>query len=279
MIYIGLYLVSATIFSQVFKSVTKNMQNAGITTAIVQIIAGTSVLFFSGFEKMIFPEKYAIIFQLFVVIICNSIADWINTYVRSQIDTSTYSVIKQMSTVFVIVGSIIFFKESIVISRIIGTIVIILSNLLLIHNKKHFELNKVIILALFSNLISAFITLYSVNLSLKFNTAVYVSMIMLGPALLLMTYNRANLDKIEMEVQNKQLIKFIISGISLGIMLLCQFKAYQVNEISIVAPLCSLTVMFNTIFGFIFLNEKKKITQKIIASIAIFFSIYLIKMI
>lgn len=55
------------------------------------------------------------------------------------------------------------------------------------------------------------------------------------------------------------------------------FRAYQLGNVTVIAPLCALTVILNVIVGYLFLNEKDNLLRKIISAIIIIISIILIK--
>ena len=61
-------------------------------------------------------------------------------------------------------------------------------------------------------------------------------------------------------------------------MIISQLRAYQLESVVLVATLCSISVILNAIFGYIFLKEKDKMVQKIVAGIVIIIGIFLIKL-
>lgn len=61
-------------------------------------------------------------------------------------------------------------------------------------------------------------------------------------------------------------------------MIVAQLRAYQLGNVTVIAPLCALTVMLNVIVGYLFLKERDNLLKKIIAAILIIISIILIKM-
>ena len=73
---------------------------------------------------------------------------------------------------------------------------------------------------------------------------------------------------------NKKAI--VLTGITLSLLGFCQIRAYQLGDITVIAPLCSLSVILNVILGYIFLKEKNNLLKKIIAAILITVSIILI---
>ncbi len=75
---------------------------------------------------------------------------------------------------------------------------------------------------------------------------------------------------------NKKAI--ILTALSWGVMIVVQLRAYQLGNITVVAPLCALTVMLNVIVGYLFLKERDNLLRKIISAILIIISIILIKL-
>ena len=54
--------------------------------------------------------------------------------------------------------------------------------------------------------------------------------------------------------------------------------SYQLGNVIVVAPLCSLTVILNVFFGYLILKEKNNLLKKIISGIFIVIGIILIKL-
>lgn len=76
-------------------------------------------------------------------------------------------------------------------------------------------------------------------------------------------------------IWNKKAI--ITTGITWGLSIFLNLRAYQLGNVTIVAPLSALTVMLNVIVGYLFLKERDSLFKKIIAAIMIIISIVLIK--
>ena len=75
----------------------------------------------------------------------------------------------------------------------------------------------------------------------------------------------------------RRLKAIIITALSWGTMIISQLRAYELQKVSIVAPLCALTVILNVIVGYLFLKEKDSMIKKMIAAFLIIISIILIK--
>jgi uncharacterized membrane protein len=59
---------------------------------------------------------------------------------------------------------------------------------------------------------------------------------------------------------------------------LCSLRAYQLGEVTSVAPLWALKVIINVIVSYIFLKERSNLLKKIIAALLIIISVVLIKL-
>lgn len=210
-------------------------------------------------------------------IIFYGISDRINTTVRSGIEASTYSMLKQLSTTFMIFAGLIFFKEEFVLMKFIGAMLIIFSNILIFYKKGKFEFNKYILLGILSNIAYTVALFLDVNISDNFNLPFYVALTLIIPALLIIIFERIKPSEIKNEFINGNKKSILITALSWGTMIVVQLRAYQLGNVTVVAPLCALTVILNVIVGYLFLKEKDNLLRKIIAAILLIISIILIK--
>lgn len=277
LLYVIMYIVLATIFTQFYKIATKQLKKSGALTILLQIMAGITVLIICPFFEFKFPSDVRIYIMLGISIIFYAISDRVNTTVRSGIEASTFSMLKQLSTTFMIFAGLIFFKEEFVLNKFIGAVLIIFSNILIFYKKGKFEWNKYIILGIVSNLSYTIALFLDVNNSDSFNLPFYVAITLMVPALLIMIFERIKLSEVKNELVNGNKKAIIITALSWGIMIVSQLRAYQLQNVTIVAPLCALTVILNVIVGYLFLKEKDNLLRKIVAAILIIISVILIK--
>ena len=183
----------------------------------------------------------------------------------------------KLSTTFMIFAGLIFFKEEFVLMKFIGAMLIIFSNILIFYKKGKFEFNKYILLGILSNIAYTVALFLDVNISDNFNLPFYVALTLIIPALLIIIFERIKLSEIKNEFNNGNKKSILITALSWGIMIVVQLRAYQLGNVTVVAPLCALTVILNVIVGSLFLKEKDNLLRKIIAAILIIISIILIK--
>lgn len=277
LIYVVAYLIFATIFTQFYKVATKTLKKAGALTILLQMTAGLVALLLCPLFGFKFPTDISVYIMLAISIVFYAITDRVNTTVRSGIEASTFSMLKQLSTTFMIFAGLVFFKEEFVLIKFIGAMLIILSNVIIFYKKGKFEFNKYVLLGILGNISFTVALFLDVNISDNFNLPFYVALTLIIPALLIMIFERIKPSEIKNEFVNGNKKAILITAISWGFSIIVQLRAYQLGNVTVIAPLCALTVMTNVIVGYLFLNEKDNLLRKIISAILIIISILLIK--
>lgn len=277
LLFVFMYIVLAVAFTQFYKIVTKTSKSDGTLTVLLQFLAGISALLLCPFFKFSFPTDWKVYLFLGIACIFYAISDRMNTTVRSGIEASTFSIIKQLSTVFMILAGLLFFKEPFVWKKIIGAGLIIFSNILIFYKKGKQKLDKYVVLGIISNIAFSVALFLDVNISDNFNLAFYVALTLLIPALFITIAERIKLSNIKKEFQNGNKKAILITSLCWGTMIVVQLKAYQLGDVTSVAPLCALTVIGNVIVGYLFLKERNNLLKKLIAALLIIISIFLIK--
>ena len=273
---IFMYIVLSILFTQSYKVVTKTSKSDGATTVLLQFIAGISILLFSPFFYFTFPTDWKIYLLLIIACVFYAVADRINTTVRGGIEASTFSIINQLSTVFMILAGLLFFKEPIILKKIIGGILIIFSNVFIFYKKAKQKLNKYIFLGILSNIAYSVALFLDVNISNNFNLSLYVTFTLLVSSIFIIIAEKIKLSDIKIELKNCNKKIVFLTGVCWSTMILTQLRAYQLGDVTSVAPLCALSVIGNVFVGYIFLGEKNNLIKKIIAAILIIISVFLI---
>lgn len=276
-LYVFLYIILAVGYTQFYKVVTKTSKSNGTLTVLLQFIAGIVALLFCPFFKFTFPTDWKIYLFLCVACIFYAITDRINTTVRSGLETSTFSIIKQLSTVFMMLAGLLFFKEPFVLKKIIGAGLIIFSNILIFYKKGNNKLDKYVLLGVLANIAFSIALFLDVNISENFNLSFYIALTLLIPALFISIAEKVRLSDIKSEFIQGNKKAIIATSLCWALMIITQLKAYQIGDVTTVAPLFTLTVIGNVLVGYIFLKERENLPKKIIAALIIIVSIFLIK--
>jgi drug/metabolite transporter (DMT)-like permease len=275
--YVAMYIILSVAFTQLYKISTRTSKNYGSLTILLELVAGISILILTPFFDFSWPSDYRIYIILFIACIFYAIADRLNTTVRSGLEASTFSVIKQIYTVFMILAGFIFFKEELLITKVIGSILIVFSNVIIFYNRKHFKFDKYILLGILANIAYSFALILTINITYFFNLPIFISISLVVPAILIFIFERIKISNIKKAFIDGNKTAIIITGLCWGAMIIAQLRAYQVGEVTSVAPLCAVAVIVNVIVGYIFLKERDNLIRKIIAALIIIVSVFMIK--
>lgn len=276
-LWVIIYIISAVIFAHSFKKANRNMNNAGSLTILLEISTALFALLFIPFFKWTLPSSPKIYLTLLIVTIIYAATDRLNIESRYGLDPSTFSMLKQLSTVFMIIFGFIFLKEALIIHKIIGAIIIIIANLILTFEKGKITINKYFIMSFISNFLFALAMLINVNISDNFNLAFYTILTVSIPACFIFIFEHHSIKELQKEYKLYDKKSFIISGLTWCLMLISSVKAYQLGSVTIVAPLFALTSIINAIIEFIFNKNKNKLIQKLIAAILLILGVILVK--
>ena len=274
--YLILYLIIYVIYNQTYKIATKKMIKEGALTACIEIIGSLTAILFISFSKIKFPTDYKVYIFFGLAIIFYTLYDRLNTTVRKGLEASVINIINQLSIAFMTISGFIFFKEKFIIKKFIGALLIILSNVIIFFKKKDTKLNKYVIIGIIANLCYTTALFLDVNISEQFNLSFYVAVSLGLPGLIIILFERIKIKELKEELSRDNKLAIIITAVATALISILQLKAYQLGHVSVVAPLCSLTVILNVIVSYIFLKEKDNIPKKIIASLLIIIGIILI---
>lgn len=276
--WVVIYLVFATIFSQSFKKSNRNMSDAGSLTILLELLTAFFSLFFIPFFKLTIshnPHTYLI---LIVVIVIYAFTDRLNIEARYGLSTSTFSMLKQLSSVFLVILSFVILKEKVVITKVVGASLILIANVgLAVDKDGKFKINKYFLMSLASNILFAFGMLINVNISGEFNLGIYTIITVLFPSILITLFGKHSIKELKEEFNLYDKKRFLLSAFSWCVMLISSVRAYQLGSVSVVAPLLTLTAIINTIYEFIFNKDKSEFIKKLIIGIIIIIGVLLIK--
>lgn len=275
--YLTIYLILYVIFTQAYKVATQSSKNDGALTILLQFLGGLIVLLFIPFFKFQFPTDYKTYLFLGIACIFYAISDRINTTARRGLEVSTYSILGQLSTVFLILWGIIFFKEAIVLKKIIGALLILTGNTFVIYRKGKFEFNKYVILSILSNFVMSIGLLVDVGISDKFSMPIYVAATFILPSLMISLVNKVKISDVISEYKNGNKKSILLVSASWGIMIVSYLKSFQYGSVTTIAPIASATTILNVFAAYFLLKEKNSLLKKIFAALIVILGIVLIK--
>ena len=138
-------------------------------------------------------------------------------------------------------------------------------------------MNRYIWLGILANISYTIALFLDVNISDDFNLPIYVALTLGIPGILICLVERIKFSEIKEEFKCADKKAIFVTGMTWSISIIASLRAYQLQNVSIVAPIGSLTVLSNVIVGYLFLKERDNLLKKIMAAILIVISIVLIK--
>jgi len=277
-LYVILYLIFSVLYNQYYKVSTKSVTKDGALTILLELIASIFCIILIPFFEIKIPKNLSSYLFFCIAIIFYALNNRLSTTSRKGIEASTYSIIKQLSTVFMIFAGLLFFKEPFSLYKILGAFLIVFSNILVFYSRNIFKLNKYILLGIIANICMTIALFIDVNYSNYFNLPIYVLLTLLVPSILTLLFEKIKVKDIILEYKNSNKLSIFITGMSWSFMMIFKLLAYKFGKVILVAPLCSLTVILNIFIGYILLKEKGNLIKKIISSIIIIIGIILIKL-
>lgn len=274
--WVVIYLIAGVIFAQSFKKANRKMKNAGSLTILLELFTGIFSLLMIPVFDIKLDVNNNILLTLLVVVFIYAITDRLNIEARYGLDPSTFSMLKQLSTVFMIIFGFIFLKEKFVLSKMIGAVFIIGANIMLAYDKGKLFINKYFIMSFFSNFLFAVAMLINVDLSDHFNLAFYTYITVTVPSILIFIFGRHRIADIKEEFRLCRKKEFLIAAFSWALMLNASIRAYQLGSVTVVASLFALTAILNALVEFIFNHNKSKFRQKLIAATLIIIGVILV---
>ncbi len=274
--WVVIYLIAGVIFAQSFKKANRKMKNAGSLTILLELFTGIFSLLMIPVFDIKLDVNNNILLTLLVVVFIYAITDRLNIEARYGLDPSTFSMLKQLSTVFMIIFGFIFLKEKFVLSKMIGAVFIIGANIILAYDKGKLLINKYFIMSFFSNFLFAVAMLINVDLSDHFNLAFYTYITVTIPSILIFIFGRHRIADIKEEFRLCRKKEFLIAAFSWALMLNASIRAYQLGSVTVVASLFALTAILNALVEFIFNHNKSKFRQKLIAATLIIIGVILV---
>ena len=229
--WVAIYLISAVIFAQMFKISNRHMKNAGALTILLELFTALFAIFFLPFFHFSLPSDKNVYFTLLIVTILYAITDRLNIEARYGLPPSTFSMLKQLSTVFMIFFGFFLLKEPLLITKVLGSIVIVFANVILTFESGKFQINKYFIMSLVSNFLFAVAMLINVNISDNFNLAFYTILTVSVPALLIFIFGHHTLRELknEFSISNKKVSAIcVFSSTSRKSILASSFAIYSI---------------------------------------------------
>lgn len=263
------------LYVQYYKLAVKDTQKEGIATIILEFIGGISALLLVPFFIFKFSLDFKVVLLFILANIFYTLSDRIKTVSRKNLEVSIFSIIDQLSKVFLIVYGIILFHNPIIITKLLGGALIIFGNVALFYHRKRFIINKYVLLSVLASFLIATALIIDIDISKRFNLPFYVMLTLIIPAIFNYALERCPVKEIINEFNTNRKKYYIICGLVSGPMIFFTIRALQLGQVAFIAPLLATAVLLNVLIASIIHQEKTNLIKKIAVAIIIIIGIYL----
>jgi drug/metabolite transporter (DMT)-like permease len=267
--YLTAYLFFVVVYYQGYKAAVRNAQSDGAATILLQVIGAISILILVPFTLITFPGGIMPWILMLVASIFYAFNDRINTTVRKHLPVSTYSIISQMTVVFLMIIGFLVFKEAITANKLLSAGLIVIGNVLLAYKKGGFVINKYFGLGILATFVISIAMSIDIGISKQFNLPFYIFLTLGIPALMVMGAERINVSSVKVEHNSPSKKYYYITGIAWGLVIFTLLKAYQLGEVTVIVPLSGTSTLLNVLIAYVLFKEREDRFKKVISAILV----------
>lgn len=280
-IFLAISIITYSISVLLQKILLKNDESDPIAYSIVfQFLTGTIIGIYALTRSFTTPHLVPLIPNLFLMVILYAASNIFIFRALKIVDASEFTIVFASRALWIIIGAIIFLKESFSLQKTLGTFLIILSIILVSYKGKKISINKGFI---FSILAAAFFGLVFINdafiiNNFNFNVLSYLTIIFIIPSLAIWVIYPKSIMKMKPLFKKQTLPKLILLSILYAISAITFFSAYKVGKnASQIAPLNQTTIIVTVILSIIFLKERSNLLRKLLGAVISFIGVILLK--
>ena len=187
-------------------------------------------------------------------------ASWLCYFKALQLgNINKVTAVDKTSVVLTIILSLIFFKESVTVYKIIGMISLTTGTYLMVEKKKETAQtsNAWLLYAVLSVVFASLTTILGkigiTNIESNLGTAIRTSVVLIMSWIVVfVTHSQMNMKSIP----KKEYLFIVLSGLATGGSWLCFYHALQSGPASLVTPIDKLSILFTVLFSYLIFHEK-----------------------
>jgi uncharacterized membrane protein len=269
------YLVFIVLFFQSYKLAVRNAKRDGAATVLLQLIAGVSILLLAPLLALDFPTSPKYWLLIIIASIFYALNDRLQTTARKHLPVSTYSIINQFTTIFLIAIGLVIFKEPLVTTKLVGAGLILLANILLVYKRDGVKINRNIWVAILATLVFSVAISVDIGISKQFNLPFYIMLTLIIPAVMVFFVERIKTKEVVDEYKSKSKNWYLITGVSWGLAIFFSLRSFNFGNVTTIVPLQATAVLLNVLMAYLFLGEREERLKKIIAAGLVIVGVYL----
>lgn len=264
------------IFSRIVSVHSENPRALSIAFNLVSTVMAVILLLITGsFKDFTFPTQTEAWIYFIIAAFFYGIFERLRFLATKMLDASIYSIIGNISVIIAFTISVVIYKETLTISKLAGSFLILISLLMVVEKKR----SKVSLKGFLVGLIASIAVGIAMGLDKKgaifFNPEVYNLLLWVAPLIILYV---PSIKFQEIMIQFKKfswkiylLSFFNFVGFYLGL------KAFLLADATKVIPVVQLSTIMTVVAGVFLLKEKNNLFRKILAGIIAVIGVFLLR--
>ena len=219
-----------------------------------------------------FPDLSSVLVNIVLMTIFYSLGSLFIFKAYKLADVSEVSVILTSSVVWSVVSAVIFLKEKLSINNILGILLIIIGIISINYTRSKWKINKGHIFALLGAMLFGLAFTNDAYIISKYSSiASYMLLAFSLPGIGIILLNPKSIKKVKYYFSLKTIGKLLLAGIFYSLSAITIFTAYKNGgQASIIVPIQKTSAILTVIFGYTYLNERKKLGNKIVGMLLTF---------
>jgi drug/metabolite transporter (DMT)-like permease len=207
-------------------------------------------------------------FYFLLVVLFSFLADWLSFIGLQTVEVSTAQILNQARHVVTLLGGWLIFAEVLTLSKVLGTLAIIIGVLIAVYDRSHAHYHRGMLATLGSGIAAACSIITTKQVLVDFSPLGLASIEMLLIALVSLIIARPTLVRAKQMIQAHSL-GMVVGGGSFGLYVIFLLFALEYGEVSRVVPVTQVSLIFTLIGGILFLNERQHLIQKCFGTVII----------
>lgn len=265
-----LAMLSYSVLGILFKLVSLREHNPYLISFLYLFFSSFFTLPFVLIQGANFNVDLSIWLWLFLSIVVYTLASTLNFKAFQVTDVSTATILTRSAPLWILIGGTLIFREMLTLRQIFGSFLVILSIVILGLTSKRIRFQRGELYALFSGLMFGIGALFDKGLLNFFNLAWYQFLSLILTSVSIYVFYRKEISLDGLLSKKVTLLMIALMGILLTIGNVFLFTAYKSNGfVSLTNIITQVRIPIISVFGIVFLKEREKIPNKLLATILI----------
>lgn len=271
-LFIVINLITASLLVPLQRFLLRKEETDPITfTVVSQLITGILLLPFAILHGLQIPDLSRFGLAIVTMFSVYAVAHYLYAHTLKQVEASVFSTLINSSTVWVVLMGYFVLHETLHLTDVIGTVIIMASVFMLMeYKRRRLKLERSILMGLLIGLLFGIGSSIWVYVGRHTDTLSWTTICFFATPTIFLAIKPSISRKAYSFLRGGMIYKMLILGVVWAIDNLASLSAYQHGQVSIIAPLLQTSAILAVIVAVVFLHERNRLRWKITAAVVCF---------